>query len=107
MKTFQIKDDDISDGYHTFRELYNHRKLLYINLCLLDRHKCIWADHKDWDSILLMWNSPHGQISYHISYDMKPLIEGRIKEVKFGDHNWDGHSSEDVLDRLHNNAAPF
>lgn len=33
-KTFKIQNNDISDGYHTFDELYEHRVLLYLNLCL-------------------------------------------------------------------------
>ena len=100
MKTFQIKDNDISDGYHTFKEIYNHRKLLYINLCLQNPEKCVYADHKEWESFVLVYNSEAGQISYHISYDMYNLIKGNIKEVKFGEHGWDGHTPDDVIERL-------
>jgi hypothetical protein len=100
MKTFKIVGDDISDGYHTFDEIYYHRKLLYVNLCLSNAEDCVFADHKDWDSLVLVYNSLAGQISYHIDYGMLPLIKGRIKEVIFGDHKWDGHSPGDVLDRL-------
>ena len=99
-KKFEIKGNDISDGYHTFNELYMHRKLLYIALCLKDADKCVWADHEEWDSIVLVYNSPEGQISYHIDYDQKMLIHGKIKEVPFGEHKWDGHSSNDVVQRL-------
>lgn len=99
-KTFKIVDNDISDGYHTFKEIYNHRKLLYINLCLLNKEHCVWADHKEWDSVVLVYNSHAGQISYHISYEQLPLFKDKIKEVSFGEHGWDGHSSDDVLNRL-------
>ena len=105
MKTFHIDGDDISDGYHTFDEIYMHRKMLYINLCLIHKDQCVWADHKDWDSIVLVWNSPHGQISYHVSYDMVGLLKGRIKQVEFGEHGWDGHTPENVLNRLIANAS--
>lgn len=99
-KTFKIVGDDISDGYHTFGEIYEHRKLLYIALCLNHRDECVYADHEEWDSLVLVWNSKFGQISYHVSYNLEPLIKGKIKEVKFGDHGWDGHNSNDVLRRL-------
>ena len=29
-KQFEIQDNDISDGYHTFSELYEQRALLFI-----------------------------------------------------------------------------
>ncbi len=99
-KKFEIKDGDISDGYHTFNEIYQHRKLLYVLLCLAHAKQCVWADHKEWDSIVLVWNSDAGQVSYHVSYDMKELFEGKIKEVPFGEHGWDGHTSGVVVDRL-------
>lgn len=38
-KKFQIEGGDISDGYHTFDELYEHRCLLFIRLCLLQPDK--------------------------------------------------------------------
>ncbi len=100
IRKFEIKDNDISDGYHTFHELYEHRKLLYILLCLHHTEDCLWADHKEFESIVLIWNSPFGQLSYHVSYYLKPLIDGKIREVTFGEHGWDGHSSDDVLHRL-------
>ena len=34
-KTFTIKNGDISDGYHTFDELYEHRIALFITLARL------------------------------------------------------------------------
>lgn len=105
MKTFKIVDGDISDGYHTFGELYQHRKLLYILLCLKDADNCVWADHKEWDSIVLVWNSPEGQISYHVSYGMQEMFRDKIREVSFGEHGFDGHSSMDVIDRLVKNCV--
>lgn len=99
-KAFFIGGNDISDGYHTFKEIYNHRKILYILLCIQHANQCYWADHKEWNSIVLVWNSEKGQISYHVSYDMKPMFQDHIKEIPFSEHKYDGHSSEDVLHRL-------
>jgi hypothetical protein len=32
----------ISDGYHTFEELYDHRHVLFLTLCLLHHEKAAW-----------------------------------------------------------------
>jgi hypothetical protein len=102
MKTFKIVDNDISDGYHTFEELYEHRNRLFINLCLSHVDQCLWkTDYPEW--FLLVWNSPNGQISYHVQNKYLSLIDGKIKEDN-GEYQWDGHTSDEVLFRLRNNA---
>lgn len=95
----------LSDGDHTFGELYDHRNLLFINLCLekvisRDRPDICWWKHdhnvKGW--FLLYYEEFKGQqISYHIQDKYLPLIKGKIpnKEIAF-----DGHNSKDVLVRL-------
>lgn len=44
-KIFKIVDGDMSDGYHTFDELYEHRCLLFINLCLYRADEAYWRPH--------------------------------------------------------------
>lgn len=46
-KKFEIVGNDISDGYHTFDELYEHRCLLFINLCLAHPNAAYWRPHYD------------------------------------------------------------
>lgn len=100
-KTFKIQDGDISDGYHTFDELYEHRCLLFINVCMADRSNAFWKeDFAGWDCIY--WESPSGQISYHVPTSMRPLYEGKIEHDP--QHVWDGHQSTDTIFRLRNNA---
>ncbi len=101
MKTFKVVNGDISDGYHTFDELYEHRCLLFINLCLMDKDNCfLKKDHyKGWDCIY--WLSPSGQISYHVPVSMRPLYE---KTFLATPRDYDGHESKDVIFRLRNNA---
>jgi hypothetical protein len=96
-KTFKIVNGDISDGYHTFDELYEHRCLLFLNLCLNDKNNCYWKpDFENW--FCLYWESPQGQISYHLPNKFLHLIDGCI--TKDEAHTWDGHKGSDVLTRL-------
>lgn len=96
-KKFEIKNGDISDGYHTFDELYEHRIALFIRLCH-SRNECyIQKEHfKGWDAVYL--NLPEGQISYHIPVKYREYLPYNIIEV--GSDFYDGHTSQQVLDRL-------
>jgi hypothetical protein len=102
----------ISDGYHSFDELYDHRITLYISMLrqrtmlLPDSvNSEIWKSkvHSDgsvWDGwfILGIFKEPGKQITYHL-----PI--SRWNETDFAEPldkapDWDGHSSADVLNRL-------
>lgn len=103
-KTFKIVGNDISDGYHTFDELYDHRCLLYIAMALLLKQKgdglCFVKEHfAGWDLLVL---EPEGkpQISYHIPLKYAALYRDIVPEVAIKDHKYDGHTSKDVLERL-------
>lgn len=115
----------ISDGHHTFDELYDHRITLYIALCkkmqanryygdarnhVSQKHageKIVWRSklHSDKTSykgwfILGMYTDKGKQISYHIP-------DKRWKETDFAQTlekapKFDGHTSQDVLERIKN-----
>ena len=88
----------ISDGYHTFDELYDHRNLLFITLCLEQPDCCYWNNNGDYDGCFCLHrDTPNGDVSYHIPNDYFPLIEDAIK---YEDIPWDGHTSSDVINRL-------
>ena len=108
------KPGGISDGYHTFDELYDHRITLYIALCRLQANgnSCddfnlhpVWRSklHHDGSSfdgwfILGIGKKPGEQITYH-------LPESRWAETEFAETldkapEWDTHISSDVLARL-------
>ncbi len=93
----------VSDGYHTIDELYQHRELLFINLCLMQPRKCCWKHDLSSEWFLLYLESGLGQISYHIEGKYLYLIKDCINED--ADHKWDGHESSDVLERLERIAA--
>lgn len=98
-----IERQKCSDGYHTFEELYEHRVLLFVALCNLMPAQC----HKTWKNfekeswegwfILVLHHPVAGQISYHIPEKYWGLC--RVKEVIYN-HTFDGHNSDDVLNRL-------
>jgi len=99
---------DTSDGYHTFRELYEYRKaynaLLFNQwaaLGLYDVHKS-WL-HSDggpcfgggW--FIVVAQMPTGQISNHYKADDWPLFA--VPERERG-AEWDGHTPQIALERL-------
>jgi hypothetical protein len=103
-----------SDGFHTFNELYEHRIALFLALCRhLDRidkflnEWIVWrsALHFDGSSyegwfIMGISTKPGKQISYHL-----PM--SKWNDAGFAitlDHapEWDGHTPNDVIERLNN-----
>jgi len=87
----------VSDGYHTFDELYQHRILLYLNLAKFCGWKSFWKPHYPGWPVLFM-ETGMGQISYHFEDKYLPLVEKWCE--RRDEHVWDGHTSDDVLERL-------
>lgn len=104
----------LSDGYHTFNELYEHRIVNYIALCRsLEKLKnvCRSSDHEVWRSqahsngavwdgwlILGINKEPGKQITYHLP--MTKWNDCAFAETLDKAPEFDGHTSEDVLKRL-------
>ncbi len=104
----KVNTNLISDGHHTFCELYDHRIELFISLCKSlanDASKqdiWIWRCQTDKNWFILGINiDPGKQITYHlpiIRWDETDFIHQTFsKENK---PEWDGHTSKDVLTRL-------
>ena len=99
----------VSDGYHTFNELYEYRMLYNAALFnefakqgLYDVHKS--RKHSDGEYpfgdsnwFIVMAELPTGQISNH--YEMKDWDKFQIPEKPLA-NKWDEHSPKDVVDRL-------
>lgn len=95
----------ISDGYHTFEEIYDHRCLLFC--ALIESMK--FALFKPWKSRLHSdgngldgWfiagiTLPDGPITYHLPTAMWDLCHAEELERA---PEWDGHTSADVVERL-------
>lgn len=100
-KTFKIVNGDISDGYHTFDELYDHRCLLYIAWITSDG--CPGAPYRipdhypGWD--VLGVDTYGGQISYHVPAKYRHLYESHIPLAGDG-YQFDGHTSQVVIERI-------
>lgn len=102
--------NEVSDGYHTFGELYEHRCRLFILLLMLysrmvvtDGTSAAWKWRRndkgeEWPGWFIGGlNTPYGQITYHLPdkyWDELPIPEGERNT------DYDGHMAGDVLDRL-------
>ena len=101
---------EVSDGYHTFGELYEHRCTLFVALMKTNPEISWRAENNDDGSNFEGWfvagmHLPTGDISYHIPMKMWDLLDNiktTINAPKF-----DGHTSNDVVDRLHKWADSF
>lgn len=103
-KTFKIIDGDISDGYHTFDELYEHRILLFLGClrCGFFKAQTVCEDHYDgWDCITAYTSSHHQQISYHVPKRYRIMYE-HIERISKEDQEkrYDNHDSKLVAHRI-------
>lgn len=96
--------NNISDGFHTIEELYEHRFALYIALCNQLKSGA-WRSktHSDGSSFegwfLMGINKEKGkQISYHLPDVL--WNQTNFAETLDKAPDWDGHTSKDVLKRL-------
>lgn len=100
----EFKAGEISDGYHTFDELYEHRITLYIALCRqLQSNSWRTLLHSDGSSFegwfVLGLNYEGGdQITYHLPIEKWDLCRFAADLEKAP--QWDGHGSIDVLTRI-------
>lgn len=99
----EVDTNLISDGFHTFGELYDHRITLYISLCKLQ--KDVWRSIKHSDGsiwkgwfILGISKEPGKQITYHIPIDLWESC--KFAETLDKAPDYDGHTSQDVLERI-------
>lgn len=102
--TIKGKDVEVSDGYHTFDQLYTHRIVLF--LALMKSHpQGSWKSKKHSDGsmyegyFLAGMDLPTGQISYHIPLEQFWDTIPEIQEIETAPE-WDGYTSDDVVLRL-------
>lgn len=96
---------EISDGYHTFNELYEHRNLLFISLMKLLPEKSWRANNHADGTMYDGWfiagmQLSTGQITYHLPVRMWELLDGANIQTSNMAPEYDGHTPNDVLDRL-------
>ncbi len=100
--------ENLSDGYHTFNELYHHRAVLFSVICNSMPDKA-WKSklHDTGDMFEGMFivgiETPEGQATYH--YDIKPYWDMfKVKELEKAP-KWDGHTPQDAIDRISKMSA--
>lgn len=93
----------ISDGYHSFDELYEHRAALFIRLANAHPNQAWRSRHHSDDSMfdgffIAGINLDSGQISYHLEDRYWDYL-GNVCTLDNAPE-WDGHSPSDVVKRL-------
>lgn len=90
---------EVSDGYHTFDELYNHRLTLFSVICNQNKENS-WKSllHDDgtmYDNYFIVGiDTPEGQFTYHYHVDNWELFNVKVLDKA---PKWDRHKSEDVI----------
>lgn len=93
---------EISDGYHTFNQLYHQRAILFATIVNQNKDKA-WKSYKHSDGkycfdsngewFIVGIDTPEGSYTYHYSKEYWDYFE--CKELDCG-KEWDGHTEEDV-----------
>ena len=98
---------DVSDGYHTFNELYHHRAVLFSIICNQNARYAwksrLHADGTMYENMFIVgMNLPIKGALYPVTYhyDIEPYWDMfNVKELERAP-NWDGHTPWDAVDRL-------
>ena len=99
LKDKGISRKGISDGWHTFEELYYHRMVLF-SIILNQNKEISWKAKKhhdgtmfDDDSFICGIETPEGQYTYH--YKLKYWDKFDVKELEYAPE-YDGHKPKDI-----------
>lgn len=99
---------EISDGYHTFDELYHHRAILFSVICNSMSDKAWKSKLHDtgdmYDGMFIVGiETPEGQATYH--YDIEPYWDMfKVKELEKAP-KWDGHTPQIAIERMEKLSA--
>lgn len=97
---------EVSDGYHSFNELYEHRCALFCALMKSRPDNVSWVSkaHNDGSSMagwfIAGMNLPTGTVTYHLPESMWEIACLTSARVLDRAPKWDGHTSADVVKRL-------
>ena len=88
----------VSDGYHTFNELYYHRMTLFAVICNTYKEKAwkSWKHHDDTmydDFFIVGISTSKGDYTYHYHKDNWDVF--KVKEISNAPE-WDGHTPSDI-----------
>lgn len=104
--TIQCDSGKVSDGYHTFDELYAHRCHLFVAL-MRSHPEIAWrANDPNGDGTMRdFWflagmHLPTGDISYHLPITMWGMLDGVGIATTLHAPAYNGHTSADTVKRL-------
>lgn len=89
---------EVSDGYHTFNELYYHRMILFSVICNTYKDKA-WKSWKHSDGtmfddyFIVGITTDEGNYTYHYHKDYWDMF--KVKNLDFAPE-WDGHEPKDI-----------
>ena len=97
-----VQAGELSDGYHSYNELYAHRMQLFAVVCKQNQAQA-WKSKQHHDKpmypgyFIVGVETPMGQFTYHY-----PMLHWGMFQVRELDKapEWDGHTADDVV-RLH------
>ena len=102
--TIECEVGKVSDGYHTFDELYAHRCTLFAALMKSNKHLSWKSMFHDDGSNFEGWfisgmQLSTGLITYHLPIDQ---FWDKLADINTLNRapKWDGHKSDDVILRL-------
>lgn len=102
----EIFTKEISDGHHTFGELYRHRIILFCTLCNL-LPEISWKSKKHFDeendpmfndSFIAGINTPEGVATYHVKLKYWEMFN--IPELERAP-KYEQYDSDDVIERVY------
>jgi len=93
---------EVSDGYHTFNQLYHQRAILFATIVNQNKDRA-WKSYKhedgkycfdkDGEWFIVGIDTPKGSYTYHYSKEYWDYFD--CEELECG-KPWDGHTEEDV-----------
>lgn len=98
-KSEGVEIGNLSDGYHTFNELYDHRMILFSVICNQNK-ELAWKSKLHADGTMFVnffvvgVETPDGQFTYH--YHIDNWDKFNVKEVELAPE-WDGHMPKDIV----------
>lgn len=113
-ETFNVDAEtgQVSDGWHTFDDLYLMRSHLFIAL-MSTRPGISWMAEEHSDGTMYEgWfiagmnlpqvdpDAPPAQITFHLPLELHDLAVDAGAEILLRAPVWDGHTSQDVIERL-------
>ena len=104
LPTIEVSENmgEVSDGYHTFNQLYHQRAVLFATIVNQNKDKA-WKSWKHEDGkfcfdkrgewFIVGIDTPKGSYTYHYEQTYWDMFD--CEELDKGKH-WDGHTEEDV-----------